>query len=252
MGTLLRMVLLSAVIVGCASGEETVEFSVGTGTQNGTGTGTPVGGNAQTVYPNCQNDANCYTGEMCDPARGICVAAADQMVGSSSNVDGATDMGVGGPSQIDAGVINGGNGCSNPGDIAIFQVGVVCIDGCEEGYTNAEAMCQQTPARVADCLAEAARNRDSCLGLCNGVPKQVGECVGQCTDLSTVETCGLDCLRQKFRVSTDCENCLSGVIECGGNICQSLCLNGAGAECTDCLTNSCGQSFSTCAGIMFL
>lgn len=251
MGTFSRMLLFSAVVIGCASGEETTpEFSMGTGTQNGTGT--PVGGNAQAVYPNCQNDANCYAGEICDSARGICVAATNQMGGSSPNAGDGKDMGVGGPSQVDAAAPSGGNGCSNPGDIAIFQVGVVCVDGCEEGYTNAEAMCQQTPARIADCLAEAARNRDNCLGLCNGVPKRVGACVGQCSDLSTIETCGLDCLRQSFRVSAGCESCLSDVIQCGGNICQSLCLNGAGAECTDCLTNSCGQSFSTCAGIMFL
>lgn len=252
------LVLTTAILFGaCATGDEVTseDFTEGTPTQNeGNMPVTPPtsgsGGQEQTpIYPACRSTADCFANEVCDPNSTTCVDPMQTTPGSPA------DAGVAMPGNMDMGSSASnpnppsGNGCTLTSDVQIFQTALVCTDGCEIDYEAESQRCQQTPSRLADCLAAAAQAKNECNNNCPDLSRSMTACLSVCLNDPNVGTCARDCFTQSFTLSSPCHDCFVGAFECGANFCQAVCSNDSDDECELCLQSSCGQAFEQCAGL---
>lgn len=248
-----RLTFLGFICFACASsGDQDINFTQGNG--SGSGNAMPTGGQSQPVYPNCTGDVYCYENEQCDLTRGVCVPAdspnglqSDASIGGNP-IDEADQGFMGSEDMVDPSM--GDGACRTPSDVAFFQQELICTETCDETYETAQARCQQTPSRIADCLAEASEERVVCLDMCEGIGSTVTNCLSRCNDLLTVGECGLTCLRLTYGFSDACGGCFVELFECGANFCQSVCVSGESDTCSGCLANSCGRDFESCAAMM--
>ena len=254
-----KFLRLSALLLcgACATGDEvrSDDFTQGMPTENqGNAPMTPPtsgsGGQEQTpIYPACRTTADCFANEICDANSATCV---DPM---QTNQNNQVDAGVGTPSNLDMGSATppppsaSNNGCTSTPDIQIFQTAVVCTDGCEADYEAESQRCQQTPSRLADCLASAAQANNECTNNCPDLSRSMTACLGVCLNDANVGTCGRGCFAQPFGLSVTCHDCFASVFECGANFCRAVCIDDSSGECETCLQSSCGPAFEQCAGL---
>ena len=247
------MTLLS-LCIGCAAGEQTTadDFTRGSGPSNGS-ISTPSAGTEPTSESNteaCGNHTDCSRGERCDFTFGICIS--NQEMSSDSNdafVLRPRDMGVTPPMENqDANVEDATGACSTRTDTRTIQGGIVCLSDCDDAYEAASERCEQTPSRIADCLAEASQTRDRCKLACQDLRSLIVDCATGCVQSNDVAQCGLDCFGEGVALSEDCVICFENTFECTGQFCEGLCLNG-GITCADCIEQNCGSTFQQCSGI---
>ena len=67
-------------------------------------------------------------------------------------------------------------------------------------------------------------------------------CLGQGPECATA------CVETELGVTADCAGCVGGITDCAVNSCGQQCLGGVTPECQNCILNTCGPSFATCAG----
>lgn len=239
------------LLIGCASGDDgTADYTIGEGTTSANGGRVQSGGTTEPVYPNCTGDVYCYANEVCDEASGMCVPSRQNDLPNPDTPERNNEDESSAMADASVGASSTG-GCDNATDIAVFQSALICNDGCDETFEREEAQCQQTPSRIADCLASATDRRNTCLSMCADVGGSITSCMTTCNEPSNANECGVICMRSEFGFSAACEACIGAVFECGANFCRSLCLDAINAECDNCLQTNCAVEFTQCAGIMY-
>jgi hypothetical protein len=250
-------IMFASLALACASGADVTpqDFTQGMPTDPpGNNTMMPptpgAGGQEQTLqYPDCRSTSECFADEVCDPSSASCVDPSNMGQGSSAdagmNTNQPVDMNTNNPvpNPMPA------NGCSSTPDIQVFQVALVCNDGCADDFEAENARCQQTPSRLVDCLASAAQARNECDANCPDLSRSMTACLGVCLNDADVGNCARVCFAQSFSLTGTCHDCFAAAFECGGNTCQSVCISDTSDECGSCLQSSCGQAFEQCAGI---
>jgi hypothetical protein len=248
-------VMLVSFALACATGDEVTsqDFTQGMPMQEpGNNMMQPpsgTGGQTQTpIYPGCRSTADCFANEVCDPSSALCVEPSNVGQGSAPDAGMTTnqpvDMNVNNPEPNPMPT----NGCSSTSDIQIFQVAQVCSDGCTEDFEAENNRCQQTQG-IVDCLASAAQARNECDGNCPDLSRSMNACLSVCLNDSDVSNCARVCFAQSFGLTGTCHDCFAAAFECGGNLCQNVCVADTSDECGTCLQSSCGQEFERCAGL---
>ncbi|MGB0645698.1 MAG: hypothetical protein ACPGQS_00920 [Bradymonadia bacterium] len=247
--TILTISVLTLNACGDTESVSTNDFTRGEAmeVENNNPNATPISGNqsndSSTMGNNCQTATDCDEFQVCDTEIFQCVPIptnGEQIpdAGSQSNED------------QDTGSNQGlGNGCSSTQDIQFFQGELVCKQGCEDAYSTANEQCQQTPSRIADCLAEAAQLNQECQVGCPGLVRLISNCLSECATNSNDALCGATCVRQGVSFSEVCFACIEHSINCGANRCQTSCFTNDSSVCEACIYASCEQDFEDCAGI---
>ena len=252
----LPTLIVVLMALACATGDEVTsqDFTQGMPAEN-TGNNmmqppTGTGGQTQTpIYPGCRNTADCFANEVCDPSSALCVDPSNAGQGASADagmtMNQPADMNTANPEPNPMPA----NGCSASSDVQVFQVALVCTDGCTEAFEAENDRCQQTPSRIVDCLASAAQDEVECTANCPDLSRSMNECLSVCLNDADVGNCGRVCFAQTFSLTGTCHDCFAEAFECGGNFCQNVCIADISDDCGACLQSSCGQAFEQCAGL---
>ena len=215
--------------------------------ENNNANATPISGNqnshSRAMDNGCQTSSDCDESQACDMDIFQCVPIP-------TDGDGIADTAFEPDEEPDAGSGEDiGNGCSSTQDIQFFQGEHVCKQGCDDAYSTETERCQQTPSRIADCLAEASVANQECQAGCPNVIRLMSNCLGQCSTNSDRKLCSVMCVRQGVSLSASCFTCIENRINCSANRCQTSCFINDNSVCEACIYSSCEQEFQDCAGI---
>ena len=208
---------------------------------------TPISGSqsngSNTMTSNCETSTDCEEAEECDPEIFQCIPIPTN--------DERPENGDREPSESqDAGTHQDLNdGCSSTQDIQRFQGELVCKEGCDDTLNAATERCQQTPSRIADCLAEAAQVNQECQAGCPNLVRLISNCLSGCTASGNSSLCGVMCVKQSVSFSAACFACIENSINCSADRCQASCFINDSSVCEACIYSSCEQEFQDCAGI---
>mgnify|MGYP001183934637 CR=1 FL=1 len=277
-----RTLILSFVCLGaCAGGEIDSEDGAGgaggvlpmNGGQGSGGT-SPMGG-----VQSCRGDGDCAPNLVCNFNTGQCQPPAGQGAGgqgaggqggSPGNTQGCMlhsecpdgslcnaqgqcediQMGGGGPGGMGGGGPQAMNACSDPASQQVINGTMVCQQSCDEMRTSAQQACNQTPARIADCLAEAEQDHTACSESCVDIATALATCGMSCVAANDPRPCVSACLGRSFQLNASCLSCYGEYFGCSFLACGAVCAQGGSIQmCVQCRQDNCGAGFQACAGI---
>jgi len=207
----------------------------------GQGTGGNAGqaGSAGQAGPRCFNDAECGAGFICNENTGQCIEG--QRPGGAGGSAGSA--GTGGGSAVT-------NACTNAADNTQFNRANGCRAACADMHAQDQETCQRTPARLVDCLAEAAQELEMCESNCGDAGTAATGCMQTCGQQAPLADCVNNCMTQEMGLSADCASCFGELAVCNSTACGAGCVQAPNIQsCIGCRAQQCGVAFQACSGL---